>query len=58
MKGLIIGDLAAWTWQNDKGVFYSRLISEKATLSEYGATAIAMVEPIWKGKDIFNRFIR
>lgn len=52
MKGLIIGDLAAWTWQNDRNVFYSRLVSDRAVLSEFGATAIAMVEPIWNGKEI------
>ena len=52
MKGLIIGDLAAWTWQNDRNVFYCQLVSDKAVLSEFGATAIAMVEPIWNGKEI------
>lgn len=52
MKGLIIGDLAAWTWQNDRNVFYSRLVSDRAVLSEFGVTAIAMVEPIWNDKEI------
>ena len=57
MKGMILGDLAAWTWQNDRGVFYSHLISENAVLSEYGATAIAMVEPIWEGKEITEDYV-
>ena len=52
MKGLIIGDLAAWTWQNDRNVFYRKLVSDKAILSEFGATAIAMVEPIWRGQEV------
>ena len=29
MIGAIIGDLAAWTWENDHEKFYPFLISEK-----------------------------
>ena len=36
MTGAIIGDLAAWTWENDKEVFYNLLVSENARLSECG----------------------
>ena len=43
MLGGIIGDLAAWTWQNDKSVFYDKLMSEEAKLSEYGAMILVMV---------------
>lgn len=56
MTGLIIGDLAAWTWQNDRIVFYSQLVSNKAVLSEFGTTAMAMVEPIWNGQEITSDF--
>ena len=41
MIGAIIGDLAAWTWENDHERFYPSLISEKAVLSEYGLSVLA-----------------
>ena len=41
MIGAIIGDLAAWTWENDHERFYPLLISEKAVLSEYGLSVLA-----------------
>lgn len=41
MIGAIIGDLAAWTWENDRERFYPSLISEKAVLSEYGLSVLA-----------------
>ena len=47
MLGGIIGDLAAWTWQNDKSVFYDKLMSEEAKLSEYGAMILAMVNSVF-----------
>jgi hypothetical protein len=56
MTGLIIGDLAAWTWQNDRNVFYTQLVSNKAVLSEFGTTAMAMVEPIWNGQEITDEY--
>lgn len=46
MLGLIIGDLAAWTWQHDKQTFYNKLISPQADLSEFGKEALSIVEPI------------
>ena len=39
MKGAIIGDLAAWTWEHDKDAFNRMLVSNEAKLSEYGAIA-------------------
>ena len=39
MIGAIIGDLAAWTYENDKDTFWKQLISEdceKIELSVYG----------------------
>ena len=46
MLGLIIGDLAALTWQHDKETFYNKLISPQADLSEFGKEALSIVEPI------------
>lgn len=46
MLGLIIGDLAAWTWQHNKQIFYSNLVASDAVLSEYGKEALSIVEPI------------
>lgn len=36
MLGAIIGDLAAWTWENDHGKFYPDLVSDNSLLSIYG----------------------
>lgn len=46
MLGLIIGDLAAWTWQHNKQIFYNNLVSSQAVLSEFGKEALSIVEPI------------
>ena len=35
MLGAIIGDLAAWTWENDHTSFYPQLVSQEAELSDY-----------------------
>lgn len=40
MIGAIIGDLAAWTWENDHDVFYPHLVSDKAVLSQYSKTIL------------------
>lgn len=40
MLGVIKGDLAAWTWENDHGKFYPQLISEDAVLSDYSRTLL------------------
>ena len=39
MIGAIIGDLAAWTWENNHEKFYPSLISEKALLFEFENTS-------------------
>ena len=36
MVGALIGDLAAWTWENDKEVFFSSLIDMHSKPSGYG----------------------
>ena len=44
MIGAIIGDLAAWTWENDHEKFYPYLISEEALLSEFGLSVLATAD--------------
>lgn len=46
MIGAIIGDLAAWTWENDHEKFYPSFISEKALLSEYGLSVLATADAL------------
>ncbi len=46
MIGAIIGDLAAWTWENDRERFNPSLISEKAVLSEYGLSVLATTDAL------------
>lgn len=46
MIGAIIGDLAAWTWENDHEKFYPSLISEKALLSEFGLSVLATADAL------------
>lgn len=46
MIGAIIGDLAAWTWENDHEKFYTSLISEKALLSEFGLSVLATADAL------------
>ena len=46
MIGAIIGDLAAWTWENNHEKFYLSLISEKALLSEYGLSVLATADAL------------
>jgi len=41
MLGAIAGDLAAWTYENDKECFYSSLTSPDAKLSSLGEAALA-----------------
>ena len=36
MLGAIIGDLAAWTYEHNRDVFYSDLVADNAELSAYG----------------------
>ena len=35
MLGAVLGDLAAWTWENDHECFYPKLVSREAGLLEY-----------------------
>lgn len=46
MIGTIIGDLAAWTWENDHEKFYPSLISEKALLSDFGLSVLATADAL------------
>ena len=46
MIGAIIGNLAAWTWENDHEKFYPSLISEKALLSEIGLSVLATADAL------------
>ncbi len=41
MLGAIVGDLAAWTYENDKECFYSSLTSSDAKFSSLGEVAFA-----------------
>ena len=52
MLGGIIGDLAAWTWQKDRTVFYDKLMSEDAELSEYGAMIFAMASSVYHNSEL------
>lgn len=40
MLGAIIGDLAAWTYENDRKCFWSHLVSKEAKISEYGLSVL------------------
>lgn len=43
MLGAIIGDLAAWTWENDYKNFYPKLVSQEVKLSDYAHTLFALM---------------
>lgn len=49
MIGAVIGDLAAWTWENDRTCFYERLVSPDARLSGCGLLPIVMWKKINEG---------
>ena len=34
MNGAILGDLAAWTWEQDKDLFFRKLVSSEASPSK------------------------
>ena len=55
MIGAIIGDLAGWTWENDKDKFYPCLVSEKAILSEYGLSVLATADALDNNPNIINK---
>ena len=46
MIGAVIGDMAAWTWENDKESFYPKLISPKAELSAYGYLSLELYDTV------------
>ena len=47
MLGAIIGDLAAMTYKEDKELFYRKLISDHAPLSEYGYSVLCTAEYLY-----------
>lgn len=49
MLGTIIGDLAAWTYENAPSSFFSDLVSPEAVLSEYGTAAMEAAMAIATG---------
>lgn len=54
MLGILLADLAAWTYENDKDTFYSSLVSENADLSAMGNKALIMARAIINGTEIKN----
>ena len=52
MTGGLIGDLAAWTWENDQESFYPRLVSEKAVLSSKGNVLLTASNSLLANKSI------
>lgn len=46
MLGAIIGDLAAWTWENEHEAFYPQLYTDKAQLSEYSDVYLLTVKSL------------
>ena len=54
MIGAVIGDLAAWTWENDKESFYPKLISPKTELSAYGYLCLALYDTVQNQSDLIK----
>ena len=52
MVGAFIGDLASWTWQNDKGNFYPCLISEAAHKTVYSDVILLTAQTLINNPDI------
>ena len=52
MVGAFIGDLASWTWQNDKGNFYPCLISEVAHKTVYSDVILLTAQTLINTPDI------
>ena len=52
MVGAFIGDLASWTWQNDKGNFYPYLISEAAHKTVYSDVILLTAQTLINNPDI------
>lgn len=56
MLGAIVGDLAAWTHENNKECFYSSLTSSDAKFSPLGEVAFATARrrPRFYQMDLFS----
>ena len=52
MLGAIIGDLAAWTWENDYKNFYTKLVSQEAKLSDYAHTLLVTCDALMHDRDV------
>lgn len=52
MLGAIIGDLAAWTWENDYKNFYPKLVSQEAKLSDYAHTLLVTCDALMHDRDV------
>lgn len=52
MLGAIIGDLAAWTWENDHMNFYPQLVSLEAELSDYAHTLLVTCDALMHDREI------
>ncbi|MBE6287779.1 MAG: hypothetical protein E7099_06285 [Mediterranea massiliensis] len=51
MIGAFIGDLAAWTWQNERDKFYPHLVSDKAEKSVYADALLLTAKTIMDSPD-------
>lgn len=54
MNGAILGDLAAWTWEQDKDLFFRKLVSSEASPSKMMKEMLLMVDTLAlvRGSDI------
>lgn len=52
MLGTIIGDLAAWTWENDHECFYPQLVSPKSGLSDYARTLLITADALMRKEEM------
>lgn len=54
MNGTILGDLAAWTWEQDKDLFFRKLVSSEASPSKMMKEMILMADTLAqvRGSDI------
>lgn len=61
MLGAVIGDLAAWTWENDHECFYPQLVSREAGLSEYANTLLVTGNALMRDRQMpieeYRRFL-
>ena len=52
MTGAILGDLAAWTWENEPDKFYPQLVSINAHLSVKGKIVLECFNALFDNKEI------